>query len=68
MTMSMTPHIIDCFPCMDAHAHACASSYIDRHDVIFTFVISFFTNIYSFFINLHKNHTNCQLLIIVGNC
>ena len=30
--------IIDCFPCMGAHAHACASSYIDWHDVIFTFV------------------------------
>ena len=34
MTMSMTSNIIDCFPCMDAHAHACASSYIDRHHVI----------------------------------
>ena len=30
---------VDCFPCMGAHAYACASSYIDRHDVIFTFVI-----------------------------
>ena len=39
MTMSMTSHIIDSFPCMDAHAHACASSYINQHDVIFTSVI-----------------------------
>ena len=40
MTMSMTSHIADYFPCMmHTHMRVPVYIYIDQHDVIFTSVI-----------------------------
>ena len=69
MTMSMTSHIIDCFPCMmHTYMHVPVYTYIDQHDVIFTSVIvkksqqhtcKHLFKVYTLTINLYRMH--CKL-------